>query len=123
MRNADKSNCSRGFRPAFIHKEINAGLMPKNVARSRSAKPHNVVRSGCPGLPSNCNIVLPRSNVEQSKFHMIQLVDENQKKRSFSPMSKCSAVPLNVSITVPPWLWTMGLGMPVVPEEYTTHSG
>ena len=48
---------------------------------------------------------------------MIQLVEENQKKRSSSPTSSPSAQPLKFSITTPPWPCTIGLGMPVVPEE------
>ena len=117
VRSADRSKRSDGFIPAFMLSPMKAGLVPKNVMRSRSAKRQSVSRSGCPGLPSNCITVHSSSSVDTSRFHMIQLVDENQKKRSSRPMSRCSAAPLKVSTIVPPWPCTMGFGMPVVPDE------
>ena len=65
--------------------ERKAALTPKNVARSRSAKRQSVHRSGWLGLPSNCSAVQPVPRDETHTFHMIQLVDENQKKRSRCP--------------------------------------
>ena len=37
--------------------------------------------------------------------------------------SSCSEIDLSSSRAMPPWPWTIALGSPVVPEEYSTHSG
>src|SRR5207302_11192044 len=57
------------------------------------------------------------------KFHIIHPVDVYQNRRSACRMLVCSPRTLTCSITAPPWLWTSALGRPVVPDEYSTHSG
>jgi hypothetical protein len=88
-----------------------------------SAKRHSAPMSGWPGLPSYSSTVEPTSSPPTRKFHIIQPVVVNQKKRSAGPRSRCSASDLRCSSTIPPWPWTIGLGSPVVPEEYRIHSG
>ena len=79
--------------------------------------------SGWPGLPSYRTTVEPSSRPPTRKFHIIQPVVVNQKKRSAGPRSSCSEIDFSSSRAIPPWPWTIALGSPVVPEEYSTHSG
>ena len=67
--------------------------------------------------------VAPVSSEETEAFHMTQLVLEYQNIRSPGRMSRCSDSAGRMETTVPPWLWTIPLGVPVVPEEKSTHSG
>ena len=48
---------------------------------------------------------------------MIQFVEANQRKRSPSPTSKCIEAALRFSRMNPPCPCTIGLGMPLVPDE------
>ena len=57
------------------------------------------------------------------KFHIIQPVVVNQKKRSAGVTSSCSASDFLCSRTIPPCPCTIPFGSPVVPEEYSTQSG
>jgi hypothetical protein len=79
--------------------------------------------SGWPGLPSYSTTVEPSSRPPTRKFHIIQPVVVNQKKRSAGPRSRWSEIDLSSSRAIPPCPWTIGLGSPVVPEEYRIHSG
>ena len=56
-------------------------------------------------------------------FHMTQPVVLNHRNRSSSPRSSASAFPFRHSSSEPPCPCTIGLGMPVVPDEYSIHSG
>src|SRR4029077_4478528 len=76
-----------------------------------------------PGLPSKRQMVVPTSSAATCRFHMIQPVLEYQKKRSSGRRSLCSTHILECSSMMPPWPCTTALGSPVVPEEYTIHSG
>ena len=89
----------------------------------RSAKRHTAPMSGWPGLPSYSTTVEPSSRPPTRKFHIIQPVVVNQKKRSAGPRSSCSEIDFSSSRAIPPCPWTIALGSPVVPEEYSTHSG
>ncbi len=57
------------------------------------------------------------------KFHIIQPVVVNQNSRSPACASRCNHAFFRCSSRIPPWPWTIGLGSPVVPDEYRTHSG
>ena len=63
------------------------------------------------------------SSAPTRKFHIIQPVVENQKIRSPAWASRWRCSALTCSSKIPPWPWTIGLGSPVVPLEYSTHSG
>ena len=56
-------------------------------------------------------------------FHITQLGEVYQNTRSVGRRSQCSPTCLSVSSRMPPCPWTRPLGVPVVPEENTTHSG
>ena len=88
-----------------------------------AAKRHRASRSGWAGLPSHSSTVDPSSSPPARKFHIIQPVVVNQKKRSSAVRSRWSDSALRCSRTMPPWPWTIGLGRPVVPDEYRIHSG
>ena len=101
-----------------------------------AAKRHSVDQSatfsaaalcGPEGLPSNMHTVVPPSSAPICEFHMIQPVELCQKYRSPvsapGPTSLCRAPDLSASTITPPWPWTMALGRPVVPLEYTIQSG
>ena len=51
------------------------------------------------------------------KFHIIQPVVVNQKKRSSAWASTCRCSFFSCSSRMPPWPWTIAFGRPVVPEE------
>ena len=51
------------------------------------------------------------------KFHIIQPVVENQKKRSPACTSLWKCRYFRCSSRLPPWEWVLALGTPVVPEE------
>ena len=71
--------------------------------------------------------VVPFSSTPACRFHMIQPVELYQWKRSpvstLEPRLLCRLAPFSVSSITPPWPWTIALGRPVVPLEYTTQSG
>ena len=89
----------------------------------RSARSHRAPRSGVPGLPSKRTIEAGVSSTPTRKFHIIQPVVVNQKTRSPSWASRCRCTYFRCSSRIPPWLWTIGLGRPVVPELKSSHSG
>ncbi len=68
-------------------------------------------------------MVDPTNRPETRKFHIIQPVVVNQKNRSPGPRSQCSANAFRCSTVIPACPCTMPFGSPVVPEEYSTHSG
>jgi hypothetical protein len=78
---------------------------------------------GWPGLPSNSTTGAPTSRPPMRKFHIIQPVVVNQKKRSAGVTSSENASDFLCSRTIPPCPCTMPFGSPVVPEEYSTQSG
>src|SRR5919108_529647 len=90
---------------------------------ARSASRHSAPMSGWPGLPSYSTTVAPSSSPPTRKFHIIQPVVVNHRKRSAGPRSRCRASDFSSSRAMPPWPCTIGLGSPVVPDEYSTHSG
>ena len=106
--------------PALRHDSRNGALTPKMVTSVSAASRHSVPRSGQPGLPSNSTIVAPTHRPETRRFHIIQPVVENQKKRSPGPMSWWRPSALRCSTRMPPWACTIALGGPVVPEENST---
>jgi hypothetical protein len=57
------------------------------------------------------------------KFQAIQLVELWKKKVSAAWRSRDRPSAFRCSTTMPPWLCTMPLGKPVVPEENSTHRG
>ena len=65
----------------------------------------------------------PTRSPDTQKFHIIQPVVVYQKNRSSGPRSKCRPRTLACSSRMPPCPCTMGLGLPVVPEEKRTYSG
>jgi hypothetical protein len=68
-----------GATPAFIDAPMNPALVPKVVTPASAAKSHSRAGSGC---PSYSTIVAPASSPPTRKFHIIQPVVVNQKKRS-----------------------------------------
>ena len=98
------------------HSVVQSGAAgePGAAAPARGAGP------GADGLPSKMQAVVPPSSTETWKFHMIQPVVLNQCRRSpvstVGPRLLCRLLFSSTS-TMPPWLWTMGLGRPVVPLE------
>src|SRR5699024_938942 len=83
----------------------------------------SILVSGDAGLPSYKMMVLPVSNPPTRKFHIIHPVVVNQKKRSPFPRSLWNVRAFRCSSKMPPWLWTIGFGFPVVPDENKTHKG
>ena len=65
----------------------------------------------------------PTRSELQRKFHIIQPVVEKKNSRSPGCTSMLRLVSFIASNRMPPWLWTMALGNPVVPEENKIHSG
>src|SRR5699024_23572 len=65
----------------------------------------------------------PVNNAVTCEFHIIQPVVLYHINLSSGPTSKCSTELFTLSNNVPPCPCTIGFGMPVVPEEYTTHNG
>src|SRR5690606_15744788 len=122
-RMADRSCSAAGRIFCFMQLCTNGAEVPKYVIRCWAASRHNVLRSGCPGLPSNSTTVLPTSKPDTRKFHIIHPVVVNQKNRSPGPRSSANAICLRCSTTIPPCPCTMPFGRPVVPDEYSTHSG
>jgi hypothetical protein len=57
------------------------------------------------------------SRPETRKFHIIQPVVVNQNTLSPSRASTCRPSIFRCSSRMPPWLWTIAFGSPVVPEE------
>src|SRR6185436_4797641 len=111
---ARKPSHGSGVTPAFIDAPMNPALVPNVVTRASAAKSHSRAGSGWP--PYN-TIVAPASSPPTRKFHIIQPVVVNQKKRSPGERLWCSASDLRCSSRMPPCPWTIGLGRPVVPEE------
>src|SRR5699024_4668183 len=68
-------------------------------------------------------MVLPVSSPPTRKFHIIQPVVVNQKKRSSLPRSAWKVNAFRCSNKIPHWHSTTGFGLPVVPEENNTQSG
>ena len=99
------------------------GLAPIRVAPVCAARRHCQRRSGCSGLPSIITIEARTSRPETSAFHIIQAVVENQRIRSPAWRSQLSAWFFRCSSRIPPWLCTIAFGLPVVPEEKSTHRG
>src|SRR6201987_5500876 len=79
--------------------------------------------SGYTGLPSNTTGVAPAKGPSASQFQTIQLVELKKYIRSPARMSDPRFNALRCSRTMPPWLWTIPLGTPVVPDENRIHSG
>ena len=90
------------------------------AAPTRGASEETPPLRGAEGLPSKMQAVVPPSSTETWKFHMIQPVVLNQCRRSpvstVGPRLLCRLL-FSSTRTMPPWLWTMGLGRPVVPLE------
>src|SRR5699024_7678521 len=112
-----------GLSPAFIPARKIPGLTPRTLAFVCAAISPSRRGPGERGLPSKQTVVAPTSSAEATRFHIIQFVFVYQKKRSPGRRSSCSQSRRRWSTTTPPWLCTMPLGIPVVPEEYSTHSG
>src|ERR1700745_2427785 len=81
-RSALRSRPERGDTPAFMHEEMNAALVPKQVTLVAAARCHSDPRSGYPGFPSYSTIEASVSSTPTSRFHIIQPVVENQNTRS-----------------------------------------
>src|ERR1700733_1352832 len=121
-RSAIKSKSRAGSIPAFSQLANRPGLTPMQVIRVRSASSHSTFRSGCAGLPSYNTIAASDNRQPTRKFHIIQPVVVNQNMRSPWRRSRCIRF-FSCSIRMPPWLCTIALGRPVVPDEYSTHRG
>src|SRR5690348_12911328 len=119
-RNADRSASSRGTMPALRQAIRNGAEVPKYVMPASAASRHNPAGSGA---PSYSTTAAPTAGPDIRKFHIIQPVVVYQKNRSPGPRSWCSASIFRCSSRIPPWPCTIGLGNPVVPEEYSTYSG
>src|SRR5205085_2642128 len=96
---------------------------PSTVTPSSAAARQTRSRSGWAGLPSSRTIAAPRSSPETSMFQTTQLVLPTTSSRSPGRRSECRPRVFRCSRTTPPWLCTMPLGTPVVPEENSTQSG
>jgi hypothetical protein len=59
-------------------------------------------------------------SAETRVFHIIQAVVVNQSSRSPGPRSQWKEWFFRCSRRIPPWQWTIALGLPVVPEENST---
>ncbi|CAM5449409.1 hypothetical protein SNARM312S_03623 [Streptomyces narbonensis] len=94
-----------------------------SVAPVSSAIRHCSRSSGWSGSPSIMTIEARTSSAETRVFHSIQAVVLNQSMRSPGFRSQLSALFFRCSRRIPPWRWTIALGMPVVPEENSTNSG
>src|SRR5215210_7388261 len=103
-----------GRTSAFIDAPMNPALVPKVVTRASAANSHSRFGSGC---PSYRTIVAPASNPPTRKFHIIQPVVVNQKKRSPGDRSEWSRAFFRCSSRIPPWPCTIAFGSPVVPDE------
>ena len=114
---AERSNASRGRRPALRHDCTNDADVPNSVTASSAAIRQSTSRSGWPGLPSKATTVAPTSSPEISRFHIIQPVVVNQKNRSPGPRSCCRASDARCWTTMPPCECTIPFGSPVVPDE------
>jgi len=62
-------------------------------------------------------MLAPASSPPIRKFHIIQPVVVNQKKRSPGWRSWCRWLFFRCSSRIPPCPWTIPFGRPVVPEE------
>jgi hypothetical protein len=89
-------------------------LVPKVVTPASPANSHS--RSGS-GWPSYSTIAAPASRPPTRKFHIIQPVVVNQKKRSPGLRSLCSRAFFRCSSRMPPCPCTIAFGSPVVPDE------
>src|SRR5690606_28868053 len=108
----------------FFWQAIKYGaLVPKWLIPASCANSQSTLRFGNPGLPSYKTMVAPLSKAAWTKFHIIQPVVENQKKRSPGCTSLWKARYFKCSSKTPPWLCVIALGIPVVPEEYKTQIG
>src|SRR5699024_11992079 len=96
-------------------------LVPNRLIFVSSANFQSIFLWGYVGLPSYKIIVLPVNKPPTRKFHIIQPVVVNQKNRSPSPRSARKVKAFKCSNKMPPWLWTIGFGFPVVPDENKTH--
>ena len=106
-----------GSTPAFMHAYMNGAAVPKYVTPASSANLQSAFMSGYDGSPSYSTAVAPCSKPPIRKFHIIQPVVVNQKKRSPCPISMCRESTFRCSSRMPPCPWTIGFGRPVVPDE------
>src|SRR6202012_215770 len=101
---------------AFMHEAMNAALVPNVVICASALSSHRRSSDGYPGFPSNSTTAASVSSTPTRKFHIIQPVVENQNTRSPARASTCNLWCLSCSSRIPPWLCTIALGRPVVPE-------
>src|SRR3954451_23599483 len=109
--------------PAFMHAPTNAALVPNRLTPARSAGSHNTSSDGWPGLPSYSTGTPPTIIDPIRKFHIIQPVVVNHDILSPGRTSNWRPTAFACSRTMPPWLWTIALGRPVVPDEWSTQRG
>src|SRR5262249_21028798 len=99
------------------------GLVPKTDVPESSTIFHSTSGLGQAGLPSyNSGTTFDSSELTR-KFHIIHPVVVKKNSRSPGWASKLKARCFSCSRMMPPWLWQMGFGNPVVPEENRIHSG
>src|SRR5690625_2841084 len=96
-------------------------LVPNVVIFVSWANFQSIFVSGYAGFPSYKIIALPVNSPPTKKFHIIQPVVVNQKRRSSFPKSQWNVNALRCSSKIPPWLCTIGFGFPVVPDENKTQ--
>src|SRR3982074_3295939 len=121
--NVDSLNLSLGTNPPFSSADTYVGLVPNSEAPESSTIFHRTSGLGQAGLPSYHTGTTLESSALTRKFHIIQPVVVKKNSRSPGCTSKLNARCLSCSRMMPPGLWQMGFGRPVVPEENNIHSG
>ena len=101
---------TRGWRPSAWRRS------PRRAATA-SAGP------GAAGCRRSARSTRRPAAPDTSAFHIIQAVVENHSIRSPGPRSQLRAWFFRCSSRIPPWQCTIAFGLPVVPEENSTHSG
>ena len=122
-RSDGRLKASAGTTPALDIRFTKAGLAPKKVTSQSWATRHSASGPGYAGLPSYSTGRTPSSSELTRKFHIIQPVVVKKNIRSPGRRSMCRCCSFICSSRIPPWLCTIALGSPVVPEENRTHSG
>src|SRR6185312_16641622 len=119
----DSLNLSLGTKPPFSSAATYVGLVPNSEAPESSTIFHRTSGLGQAGLPSYSTGTTSDSRELTRKFHIIQPVVVKKNNRSPGCTSKLNLRCFSCSRTMPPWLWQMGFGRPVVPEENRIHNG
>jgi len=98
-------------------------LVPNAVTPSCSLNSQRLRGVGLNGLPSNTRIVVPAESAPTSHGHIIHAQVVNWKKTSLGVKSQWRTCSFLIWRRRGPPAWTIGLGKPVVPEEYRMMRG